>query len=162
MSELGRILIVAFGVALQIGAVRWGYTDWRQPLRERTPVEDDLITRSMLGGTRSPAAIQAQFRIGPVRSVTAFFLILGGQLALLRVRSDAAIYAAFAVGLVGAIIWLLVLLFNRPRWAVPPGSRNASGLLEYKRRYPESEPPLRDPPPPREGSSDAPGRFGES
>lgn len=50
MTELERILVVAFGVALQIGAVRWGYADWRRPLRERTAVDVDLMTRSMFGG----------------------------------------------------------------------------------------------------------------
>lgn len=153
MTELERILLVAFGVALQVGAVRWGWVDWCHPLRERTSVEVDLMTESTFGGVRSPSGVQAQFRVGPARAVTAFFLILGGQLAVLRVGSDAAIYAAFAVGGLAAVVWLLVLLFNRPHWAVPPGVRNTSGLLEYRRRHPEPEPPFTDPRvPPRKPS----------
>lgn len=149
MSEVERIVLVAFGVALQVGCVRWGRLDWREPLRERTPVEVDLMTRSILG-IKSPAMVHAQYRVGPVRAFTGFFLILGGELALLR-APGAAIYAAFAVGVIAAVVWLLVLLLNRPRWAVPPGVRNTVGIVEYKQREPRSEPEFRDPravPPP--------------
>ena len=73
MTEVEKLLLVAFGVALQVGAVRWAVVDWSHPLRERTPVDVDLMNRSMFGGVRSPDAVQAQFRLGPARSVTAFF-----------------------------------------------------------------------------------------
>lgn len=133
------------------GCVRWGRLDWREPLRERTPVEVDLMTRSMFG-IASPATVHAQYRVGPVRAVTGFFLILGGELALLG-ASSVATYAALAVGAAAAIVWLLVVLFNRPRWAVPPGVRSTVGIVEYKRREPPREPEFRDPlavPPPLE------------
>lgn len=151
MTELERVLLLAFGVALQVGCVRWGRLDWREPLRERTPVEVDLMTRSVFG-IKSPAMVHAQYRVGPARAFTGFFLILGGELALLRIPS-AATYAALGLGVIAAVVWLLVLLLNRPSWAVPPGVRNTVGIVEYKQREPRSEPEFRDPrsvpPPPR-------------
>lgn len=134
MRDLETVFLLAIGVALQVGCVRLGRLEWREPLRERSPVDARLLTRSVFGGIASTTVMHARLRAAPTGMVAAFFLLLGAELELLGVHSDVAVYIPYAIGIAAGVVCLLVVLFNAPRWAVPPEVREASGMIELRRR----------------------------
>ena len=69
--------------------------------------------------------------------------MIGAELTALHVDSNAAVWAVYGVAGAAVVVWVLVALFNRPRWAVPPAVRDQPGMVEYQRQTPEPE--FRDP-----------------
>jgi hypothetical protein len=52
-------------------------------------------------------------------------------------------YVLAPLDVLALLVWVLVALFNRPRWAVPPALRREPGMVDYAKTRPEQ--PFRDP-----------------
>lgn len=146
MSGSKSIELLVAGVFIMCVAVRFIWLMWRDPLRERSPFQQRILGASVLGVAR-PKVVHTRLRTGPAMGITLFFLGLAGFLTGLGADGHAATYAYVATGL-AVVLWMLVALFNRPHWAVPPAVRAEPGMIAYERRQPD--PPFRDPrlPPP--------------
>ena len=73
----------------------------------------------------------------PVAVVAAWAMLIGVPLTVIGMAQHGTIADLFAIALgavlffivLAAITWLTVVLFNRPRFAVPPHLRNRPGLI---------------------------------
>ena len=79
----------------------------------------------------------------PAAAVTFSLFMAWVVLQAARAGDSVAAWVIVVAAGVALLVWMLVALFNRPRWAVPPELRREPGMVGYAKRRPEQ--PFRDP-----------------
>ena len=149
MSEFERIFLIVLAPFIVWGSLRFAWIEWRAPLRERSPFQRQLMGMSELG-IGSKQVVATRVRTGPAAAISFLLVMIGAELTAFGVDNNAAIWVVYGLAAVAVVIWMLVALFNRPRWAVPPAVRDQPGMAEYQRRQ-VPEPDFTDPRVPEAG-----------
>jgi hypothetical protein len=143
MSEFERIFLIALAPFIIWGSLRFAWIEWHDPLRDRSQFQRQLMGMSELGLGRKQV-VGTRVRTSPAAAIAFLFVMIGAELTAFDVHSNAAVWAVYGVAAVAVAVWMLVALFNRPRWAVPPAVRAQPGMVEYQRRH-VPEPDFTDP-----------------
>lgn len=124
-SVLGAALAVAFVGLGSVSLPRY----WRgDPRAVDAPETWGLMTPGMWRGTKRAAMVML-----PAVTVMSG---LGSVLFSVRPNSPASVLCAEIIAVVmavGCLLWATIMLFNRPRFVVPPAMRADPGLLAERR-----------------------------